>query len=83
MAKINWQRNPTTSVINSSYYSNPKTGFDKAFWDKKTARDRKIDLIVKEHKQHNWQTIYGTFGPHKGKIVCETCNNKFLGWAPK
>lgn len=79
MAKINWQRKTTGSILHSEYYTNPRKGYDKDFWETR----EKLNKTLGKHKQHNWHTVEGTFGPHKGKLVCKTCNNKFLGWAPK
>jgi hypothetical protein len=36
-----------------------------------------------KHKKHNWQPLKGPFGTHSGKIICKTCNDKWIAWLPK
>jgi hypothetical protein len=42
-----------------------------------------MQQILGIHKDHNWQIINKPTGPHAGKIVCNTCNEKFVAWLPK
>lgn len=54
---------------------------------KKTA-PRQNDLLKQEinlgkHENHNWQPVLGNFGPHQGKVICNTCNGKFVTWLSK
>jgi hypothetical protein len=35
------------------------------------------------HEDHNWQPLKGPFGPHSGKIICKSCNDKWIAWLPK
>jgi uncharacterized membrane protein YfhO len=86
MTKLNWERQQTSSILNSEYYTNPKTGFDKA-WHleqaQKKANVEKEKQFLGIHQTHNLDRIQLTSGPHSGKLICKTCNNKFLKWLPK
>ena len=84
MSKINWNRIKQTSVLNTEFYTNPKKGFDKDWHEKRRALDNllnEMDLGV--HKTHEIKPIKDESGPHIGKLVCVTCNNKFIRWLPK
>lgn len=35
------------------------------------------------HESHDWQPLKGPFGPHSGKIICKSCNDKWVAWLPK
>ena len=48
---------------------------------KQMARNTKINLG--KHENHDWQPLKGPFGPHAGKIVCNTCSGKWVAWLPK
>ena len=41
MANINWSRHSYGSRMDSPYYANPKTGFDKAWHDKQRKLKKK------------------------------------------
>jgi hypothetical protein len=84
MANFNWNRESARSGINSEYWTNPKTGFDKA-WHEQRGRLRQ-NLGI--HESHNWEIINEPTGPHAGRAVCNTCKNKkgkslFICWIPK
>jgi hypothetical protein len=89
MTKINWNREPTSSVMNSEYWTNPKTGFDKGWHDrlkqkqekKQRLLNQKIDLGI--HEDHDLDIVKLNSGPHVGKLICITCNDKFIRWLPK
>ena len=89
MTKLKWDREPVRSVLDSEYWQDPKKGFDKGWhhnWAKKleakNSRSKKeIDLGI--HKDHQWQPVKCESGPHAGKLICITCNNKFIRWLPK
>ena len=63
MAKLDWQKvyKKGTTLMGSDYYSNPKTGFDKAWHTqqakKKQAQDRlirdKAMAMIRANKQKN------------------------------
>jgi hypothetical protein len=79
MAKLKWDRQPPTSIMNSDYWNNPKAGFDKAWHEQRQALNKHLGT----HKDHNWEPIRLESGPHVGKAICNTCNGKFIMWLPK
>lgn len=86
MTKLNWNRKSTVSVLNSDYFTNPKTGFDKAWHEEqrnKKALAEKEKQFLGTHADHELEQIQLSSGPHSGKLICKTCNNKFLKWLPK
>ena len=86
MTKLDWNRSPRTSTMNSEYWTNPKTGFDKAWHEQqkhKQAKAEKEKQFLGIHLEHELEHIKISSGPHSGKLICKTCNNKFLKWLPK
>jgi hypothetical protein len=79
MAKLKWGREPVRSSLNSEYWLDPKTGFDEKWHNQRAKMQQSLGI----HKDHNWQIINKPTGPHAGKIICNTCNNKFVVWLPK
>ena len=79
MTKINWGRKPQTSVMNSDYWTNPKSGFDKEWHKQRQSLNKNLGI----HKDHDWSPIKLESGPHGGKAVCNTCSGKFIMWLPK
>ena len=79
MAKIKWDRVPQNSVMSSEYWRDPKTGFDKAWHEKKKTLNKNLGI----HGTHDWEAIKLDSGPHVGKAVCNTCSGKFIMWLPK
>jgi hypothetical protein len=71
--------------MSSDYWTNPKTGFDKDWHEqnrhKQNQLKKEIDLGI--HKDHEWTPVKMETGPHSGKLICITCNNKFIRWLPK
>ena len=80
MTKLKWDRKPVASVLNTDYFTNPKQGFDKK-WHKKHNLSREIHLGI--HQNHEWKPVKLDSGPHAGKIICITCNEKWVAWLPK
>lgn len=37
--------------------------------------------LPNNHLKHNIQIVKGIYGPHKYKMTCLTCNNKFVKWS--
>lgn len=60
------------------YYTGTPAGF---FSEEDILKLVKINLG--KHETHDWQPILGDFGPHKGKIICNTCKGKWVTWLPK
>jgi hypothetical protein len=79
MAKINWNRQPRNNILNSEYYTDPKKGFDQKWY----VLNENIKKNLGIHIHHNWLIISKPTGPHTGRIVCNTCNGKFISWLPK
>jgi hypothetical protein len=75
--------------MNDEYWTDPKKGFDKGWHDrleqKKQGKERRLkrEIDLGEHSTHNWQPVKLESGPHAGKLICITCNNKFIRWLPK
>jgi hypothetical protein len=89
MTKLKWSRESVNSTLNSEYWSDPINGFDKGWHhNQETRRKGKNNRLLKEidlgiHKSHQWAAIKCESGPHSGKLICITCNNKFIRWLPK
>lgn len=89
MTKLKWDRNPVRSVLNSDYFLNPKEGFDKGWhYNQQQKLDKKQRLLDKNidlgtHHEHDLDVITLESGPHSAKLICTTCNNKFIRWLPK
>jgi hypothetical protein len=79
MTKLKWDRQNWSSKLNSEYWMNPKTGFDSS-WH---SQQQNLKKILGIHETHKWEAIKMESGPHAGKLVCKTCNNKFVNWLPK
>lgn len=79
MTKLDWNRKPQSSIMNSEFYTNPKAGFDQAWHNQRSKLQQQLGV----HKSHDWQIINKPTGPHAGKVVCNTCNGKFVTWLPK
>lgn len=65
--------------MNSQYWTNPKTGFDRKWHEEKADLNKKLG----NHLTHDWKPVELQTGPHAGKAVCNTCNGKFIMWLPK
>lgn len=50
---------------------------------KKKVYSSQTQINLGKHENHSWQPIKGPFGPHAGKIVCNTCGGKWVAWLPK
>lgn len=82
MAKIKWHRIAQNDlmrkhgidIVKREYVSNTVS-------KQKEILKEEINLGI--HENHNWQPVLGSFGPHQGKIVCNTCNEKFVTWLKK
>ena len=86
MTKLDWNKETWKSTMNSEYWTNPKTGFDKAWHEQqkhKKVQVEKEKQFLGIHVDHELESIKATSGPHAGKLICKTCNNKFLKWLPK
>ena len=86
MTKLDWNRQQWISTLDSDYWTNPKEGFDQA-WHKQQkhikAQSDKEKQFLGSHADHELEKIQLPIGPHSGKLVCKTCNNKFLKWLPR
>jgi hypothetical protein len=78
MAKIKWHilaqndlmRKHGAEIVQSQYTKNVQSRLKD-----------KVDLG--SHENHDWEPTLGNFGPHKGKIICKTCGDKFVTWLSK
>ena len=55
--------------------------FEQAVLLKDQAEKEKQFLGI--HAAHELDRVQSESGPHAGKLICKTCNNKFLKWLPK
>jgi hypothetical protein len=69
---------PNTGNEDKHYNTGTPAGF---FSEEDVSKLVKINLGKHEH--HDWQPILGDFGPHKGKIICNTCKGKWVTWLPR
>ena len=89
MTKLKWNREPIKSSLDSEYWSKPKTGFDKGWhhnWaqklqSKQNTLDKEINLGI--HSTHDLDIVKLNSDPHHGKLICVSCNNKFIRWLSK
>ena len=79
MTNLNWNRKKQTSTLNSEYWADPKNGFDKS-WH---TQNNHLKQLLGTHSSHEWEAVKSQSGPHSGKLICKTCNNKFICWLPK
>jgi hypothetical protein len=83
MTKLKWDRQIKTSTLDSEYWANPKTGFDKEWHQARGLKNKKVDKeSLGVHAEHELDIIKLESGPHAGKLTCKTCN-KFIKWLPK
>ena len=89
MTKLKWDKEPVISRLNSDYWIDPKNGFDQGWHNNQQSHLESKQLrLLKEidlgtHKSHQWTAMKYKSGPHAGKLICITCNNKFIRWLPK
>lgn len=93
MARMNYNR-PFGGYESGNYYRAMERAEEKA--EQRAERkaeqaerkaENKIQAINKlnlgKHEKHDLDVILEPSGPHKGKIICKTCNGKFVTWIPK
>lgn len=86
MTKLNWERKPWVSSLDSDYWTNPKEGFDQAWHQTQKYKHTQLEKekqLLGIHIDHNLEKIQLSSGPHHGKLICKTCNNKFIKWLPR
>lgn len=49
----------------------------------KPKKSKNTQINLGKHEKHDWQPVKGPFGPHEGKIICNTCGGKWVAWLPK
>jgi len=80
MAKIKWHRIAENALIRKHGHEIVQSEYTQKV-QKKQANKNFINLGI--HEKHNWQPLKGPFGPHAGKIICKTCQDKWVAWLPK
>jgi len=86
MTKLIWDRGSVRSILDSDYYTDPKQGFDKHWHTQQAHKKSKAEKerqTLGTHANHELERIQLPSGPHSGKLICKTCNNKFIKWLPK
>lgn len=91
MTKLDYRKSnkSDTAFLNDPYWTDPKKGFDKGWhhnWiqklqSKQNKLNKEINLGI--HFTHNLDIIELNSGPHYGKLICVSCNNKFIRWLSK
>lgn len=88
MAKMEWGKRNDYDNVDHYEWTKRRNKVEDAKWrhhslkkPKKTSG--KITINLKEHEKHDWQPLKGPFGPHEGKIICNTCGGKWVAWLPK
>lgn len=81
MTKRDYSRTNKSSsaFLNDPYWANPKRGFDKHWHNQRN----KLQETLGIHRDHNWEIINKPTGPHAGKVICNSCEGKFVAWIPK
>lgn len=51
--------------------------------NKPNMANKSSNINLGKHETHDWQPMKGPFGPHAGKIICKTCNDKWVAWLAK
>jgi len=80
MANINYDKKDHQEWAKQRNNIQDKKWKSHALTPKKNKKSH-IDLGI--HEIHEWQPLRGPFGPHAGKIICNTCNGKWVAWLAK
>lgn len=81
MAKIKWNRIAEKNLIRKHGHEVVEREYTQKV-RKANSLSSQIDL--KDHEEHDWQPIISPPGStHAGKIVCNTCNGKWVTWLSK
>ena len=88
MTKLDYSKTnkSDTAFLNDPYWTDPKKGFDRAWHIEqanKRIREKKLENSLGIHRDHELEPVLIPTGPHAGKVVCVTCNSKFVTWLPK
>lgn len=84
MTKLNWEKRKAYDKIDHYEWAKQRRKIQDKKWQPFSLENPKnININLGIHENHNWQPIRGTFGPHAGKVICNTCGGKFVTWLPK
>ena len=86
MAKIDWDKQNAYDKIDHYTWAKKRNAIQDKKWKLHSMNyvpDKKTNINLGIHENHDWQPIKGPFGPHAGKIICKTCNDKWVSWLPK
>jgi hypothetical protein len=66
-------------------YNKIRKNLDDSKWQNYGLKNPKPskEINLGKHENHDWQPIKGNFGPHTGKIICNSCGGKWVAWLPK
>jgi hypothetical protein len=81
MAKIKWHKIAEKDLIRQHGYEAVDRQYFRQTSQPKSRFEETISLGI--HENHNWQPVLDAKGPHAGKIICNTCNGKFVTWLSK
>jgi hypothetical protein len=86
MTKVDWEFHNSYDQID--HYAHANSNIQRTAWKSHSMKhvpvkkaSTQINLGI--HENHDWQPIKGPFGPHSGKIICNTCSGKWITWLPK
>jgi len=74
LAQKDLMRKHGTETVNREYIGKTAT---------RQKQSLKKEINLGNHEDHKWQPVLGSFGPHQGKVICNTCNGKFVTWLSK
>ena len=91
MTKLDYSKTTKsdTAFLSDPYWTNPKTGFDKGWHDRQAQKDQRKQRLLNQHielgthSEHDLDIIKLDTGPHAAKLICVSCENKFIRWLPK
>ena len=80
MAQINWHKLAQNDLVRKHGHEVVEREYTQKV---RKSKSPSTNINLKQHEKHDWQPIKGPFGPHAGKIICNTCGGKLVTWLPK
>lgn len=80
MAQINWHKLAQKDLVRKHGHEVVEREYTQKV---RKSKSPSTNINLKQHETHDWQPIKGPFGPHAGKIICNTCGGKLVTWLPK
>lgn len=81
MAKIKWHRIAEKNLIRKHGHEVVEREYTQQV---KKTNNLTLDIPLNKHEKHDWQPIISPpDATHAGKIICNTCNGKWVTWLSK